>query len=124
MLAGSLGLVLLPAVWGWAGYLVAMAFLTPGYQLFLASNNTAVMTRVPADRRGKVSGLLNLARNLGLIAGASVMGAVFAAATPDLISATPAAFLNGLQLTFSVAAGLLMLSLATALATRPTASRL
>lgn len=124
MLAGSLGLALLPAVWGWAGYLVAMAFLTPGYQLFLASNNTAVMTRVPADRRGKVSGLLNLARNLGLIAGASVMGAVFAAATPDLISATPAALLNGLQLTFSVAAGLLVLSLATALVARPAASRL
>ncbi|HEX5737021.1 MAG TPA: MFS transporter, partial [Hydrogenophaga sp.] len=124
MLAGTLGLVLLPAVWGWTGYLVAMAFLTPGYQLFLSSNNTAVMTRVPADRRGEVSGLLNLARNLGLIAGASVMGTVFAAATPDLISASPAALLNGLRLTFAVAAGLLALSLATAFAARPAASRL
>lgn len=124
MLAGALGLVLLPAGWGWAGYLVAMALLTPGYQLFLASNNTAVMTRVPAERRGEVSGLLNLARNLGLIAGASVMGTVFAAATPDLISASPAALLNGLQLTFAVAAGLLLLCLATAFAARPAASRL
>ena len=35
------------------------------------------MTDVPSDRRGVISGMLNLSRNLGLITGASVMGAVF-----------------------------------------------
>lgn len=34
-----------------------------------------------ADQRGVISGMLNLARNLGLISGASVLGAVFAVAT-------------------------------------------
>ncbi len=112
MVAGALGLALLPVWWGLAGYLLGMAVLTPGYQLFQAANNTAVMADVPAERRGVVSGLLNLARNLGLITGASVMGAVFAAATaaPDLRTAPPAALLGGMQATFGVAAGLLVLA--------------
>ena len=112
MVAGALGLALLPALWGLAGYLLGVAVLTPGYQLFQAANNTAVMADVPAERRGVVSGLLNLARNLGLITGASVMGAVFAGVTaaPDLRTAPPAALLGGMQATFGVAAGLLVLA--------------
>ena len=52
--------------------------VTAGYALFQAANNTAVMADIGPDQRGVVSGLLNLSRNLGLITGASVMGAVFA----------------------------------------------
>ena len=63
MAAGSFALCVLPAVFGVAGYVVAIAVLTPGYQLFQAANNTAVMQDVPQDRRGVVSGMLNLARN-------------------------------------------------------------
>ena len=33
----------------------AIAVLTPGYQLFQAANNTAVMAGVPVARRGRVS---------------------------------------------------------------------
>jgi hypothetical protein len=40
-----------------------------------------VMTDIRPDQRGVVSGMLNLSRNLGLITGASVMGAVFAFAS-------------------------------------------
>ena len=76
MAIGALLLALLPGIAGVAGYIAALAVLTPGYQLFLAANNTAVMTGVADDRRGIVSGTLSLSRNLGFIAGASLMGAV------------------------------------------------
>jgi MFS family permease len=112
--AGSLGLALLPGLAGVAGYVAAIAVLTPGYQLFQAANNTAVMAEVAADRRGLVSGLLNLSRNVGLMTGASLMGAVFAigAGSSDLVAASPEAVATGLRVTFAVATLLVVAALA------------
>ena len=109
MATGSFALSALPALFGVAGYLAAIAILTPGYQLFQAANNTAVMLDVSADQRGLVSGLLSLSRNVGLITGAAVMGALFAFAsmTTDITAAPPQAIAGGMQVTFA-AAGLLM----------------
>ena len=66
---------------GIASYVVPITVTCIGYALFQTSNNAAVMTGVGAGERGVVSGLLNLSRNLGLITGASLMGAVFAVAS-------------------------------------------
>ena len=120
MVAGCAALVLLPGFFGVAGYVAAIAVLTPGYQLFQAANNTAVMADVSADRRGVVSGLLNLSRNLGLVTGASVMGAVFAAAVAasDMAGAAPAAVAWGMEVTFAVAGLLTVAALAIAIAGR------
>ena len=87
--------------------------MTAGYALFQAANNTAVMTDVRADQRGVVSGMLNLSRNLGLITGASVMGAVFAlaSATSDITTAHPEAVATGMRVTFAVAAVLIVVAL-------------
>ncbi len=54
--------------------------------------------------------MLNLSRNLGLITGASVMGAVFAlgSATSDTMAARPDAVAAGMRLTFAVAAALVV----------------
>ncbi|MGE6783593.1 MFS transporter [Ensifer adhaerens] len=114
MAAGSAALVLLPGLFGVAGYVAAIALLTPGYQLFQAANNTAVMANVSADRRGVVSGLVNLSRNLGLVTGASVMGAVFASAVgaSEVSEAAPAAVARGMQVTFAVAGLLTVIALA------------
>jgi hypothetical protein len=67
-----------------------------------------------------ISGLLNLSRNLGLVTGASAMGAVFAAATAtsDITTARPEAVANGLRITFAVAGVLISLALALAAAGR------
>ena len=64
------------------------------------------MTDVRPDQRGVISGMLNLSRNLGLITGASVMGAVFAfaSATTDITTAQPEAVAAGMRITFAVAA--------------------
>ncbi|TWB34591.1 MFS transporter [Nitrospirillum pindoramense] len=113
VLMASAGLVLEGAVLGVAGYVGPIAVLTVGYALFQAANNTAVMSGVPADRRGVVSGILNLSRNLGLITGASAMGAVFtlAAGVPDITAAPAAAVASGMYITFLVAGGLVTLAL-------------
>jgi EmrB/QacA subfamily drug resistance transporter len=125
MAVGAVALSVLPATFGVVGYIAAIAVLTPGYQLFQAANNTAVMTDIPADRRGVVSGLLSLSRNLGLITGASVMGAVFAfaAMTADITTARPQAVATGMQVTFAVAAALTAVAIAIAVQGRALAMR-
>jgi MFS family permease len=102
------GALLLALVEGLPAYLGSLIILTSGYSLFQAANNTAVMRDVDAQRRGTVSGLLNLSRNLGLIFGTSALGAVFAWATPDVTHATARSVANGLHATFAVACGLIL----------------
>jgi hypothetical protein len=69
--------------------------------------------------------MLSLSRNLGLITGASVMGAVFAlAAAPLTITlARPAAIAAGMRSTFAVAALLIIIALAIAVGSRALAKR-
>ena len=104
MAAGCFVLAMMPAALGVPGYIVPIALITVGYALFQTANNTAVMADVLPDRRGVVSGLLNLSRNLGLITGASLMGAVFARA--------------GMRITFVVAGILITSGLAVAVGSR------
>jgi hypothetical protein len=125
MAAGSIALSVLPAMFGIAGYIAAIAVLTPGYQLFQAANNTAVMLDVHPDRRGVISGMLSLSRNLGLITGASVMGAVFAFAsmTTDIATAHPEAVASGMRITFAVAAALIVVAAVVSIGSRAPATR-
>jgi MFS family permease len=104
MAAGSFLLAVTPATLGIPGYLVPMIVLTAGYALFQTANNTAVMANIRPDQRGVISGMLNLSRNLGLITGASALGAVFAFA--------------GMRTTFGVATMLVIVAFAIALGTR------
>jgi MFS family permease len=94
--------------------------MTIGYALFQTANNTAVMADVRPEQRGVVSGMLNLSRNLGLVTGASVMGAVFAlaSATADVTAAHPEAVASGMRITFAVAAALIGVALAVAVGSR------
>lgn len=117
---GAAALAALPAMLGIAGYVFALFILTPGYQLFQAANNTAVITDIPSGQRGVVSGMLNLSRNLGLMTGASAMGAVFsfASAATDITTASPGAVATGMQVTFAVAAVLVVIAIAIAVGGR------
>jgi EmrB/QacA subfamily drug resistance transporter len=120
MAAGCAILCTMPMRFGVPGYIVPLVVITAGYALFQAANNTLVMTDVRQDQRGVVSGMLNLSRNLGLITGASVMGAVFAlgSATSDITTARPEAIAAGLRITFAVAAVLVFAAIAMASASR------
>ena len=113
MAAGSSVLSMMPARFGIAGYLSPIVVITASYALFQAANNTAVMTDIRPDQRGVISGMLNLSRNLGLITGASVMGAVFAfgSAGTSIMTALPEAVAAGMRITFTVAASLIVVAL-------------
>jgi MFS family permease len=123
--AGSFLLSMIPATLGVPGYLAPIVVITAGYALFQTANNTAIMKDVLQDQRGVISGLLNLSRNLGLVTGASVMGAVFAlaSATTDITTARPEAVATGMQTTFAAAAALIVVALAIAVAVRVLATR-
>ena len=113
MAAGTLTLSMLPTMFGIAGYIAPIVVITASYALFQTANNTAVMTDASPDQRGAISGMLNLSRNLGLITGASVMGAVFGfgSATNDITTALPDAVAIGMRITFAVAAALVVVAL-------------
>ncbi|PXX64461.1 drug resistance transporter, EmrB/QacA subfamily [Pseudomonas sp. LAMO17WK12:I10] len=115
MVLGCLMLALLPASLGIGGYLAPIVVITLGYATFQTANNTAVMSEVAAAQRGVISGLLNLSRNLGLITGASLMGALFAAVTGDLTTASAEAVGSGMGFTFALAAGLVLMAILVAL---------
>ena len=119
MAAGAFFLSMMPATFGIAGYVTPIIILTFGYALFQTANNTAVMADIRPDQRGVISGLLNLSRNLGLITGASVMGAIFAfaSAVTDSTTARSEAVATGMGITFAVATILIVVALAIAVGT-------
>lgn len=85
-------------------YIVAILFISVGLAFFQTPNNTAVMADARPEQRGLVSGLLALARNLGLITGASLMGALFAHAVGgDTATATPGMVTDGMRFAFRIA---------------------
>ncbi len=79
-----------------------------------------MLTDISKDRRGTVSGLLNLSRNVGLIVGASAMSSVFASTvgTSDFGEASSMAIAEGMRVTFLLAGGLMVLALGIAVARR------
>ncbi|MBX2856381.1 MAG: MFS transporter [Rhodobacteraceae bacterium] len=114
--AGAAALCALPPLFGYGGYIVGLMLLTPGYQLFLAANATAVMETTPSEQRGAAAGLLTLSRNLGFIVGASALGGLFAMTAGMVDGAEGAAF--GAQITFGVATVLMITALGIGLANR------
>lgn len=118
--AGCFILAIIPETFGVAGYVTPILCITASYALFQTANNTAVMTDVRSEQRGAISGMLNLSRNLGLITGASVMGAIFTigSATNDIMKAHPEAIARGMRITFCVSGGLIAFAIILATAGR------
>jgi MFS family permease len=106
IVAGCLLLALFSTTIGVVGYVIAIGTSATGYAAFQAANNTAILRDIDPRRRGVIAGLLNLARNLGLITGASAMGALFTFGAGARGVGRPPAVESGTALTFAVAAGL------------------
>ncbi len=123
MILGLVCLAFLPRLIGVTGYVASLIVLTPGFQLFLAANNTSVMVAARNEQRGLLSGLLGLSRNLGFMSGASVMATLFATALgpKDLAATAPATVAGAFTTTFLFAAGLSLMALALAFFSRPAA---
>lgn len=120
MAAGAFLLSRMTPGGGAQGYITALVILTSGFATFQAANNTAVVTGTAPDKRGVVGGLLNLSRNLGLVTGASLMGAVFmhAVGTSAIAAASVAAVVSGTHAVFLLAASLVTAALAAVIAPR------
>jgi MFS family permease len=118
MAVGAAALAIVSPARGIPGYVLPLVTLTGGFAVFQAANNTAVMAAVEAGQRGVVAGLLTLSRNLGLVSGASAMGAVFALAGGSGARAgtRAAAVVAGTHATFAFAALLVVAALLLALA--------
>lgn len=104
--SSALVLSLRPERFGVPGYVAPMAALTASYALFQAANNTGVMKHVEPAARGVIAGTLNLSRNLGLVTGTCVMGAMFAlgAGVNDITTAPGDAVARGVRVTYALAA--------------------
>ncbi|MCL9799809.1 MFS transporter [Pseudomonas sp. AKS31] len=111
MAGGCSLLAILPMSMGLPAYVLPIMVIAVGYALFQAANNTGLMAGVSQDHRGVVSAMLGLARNLGLITGAAVMGAVFALAAGDPTQAPATSIASGLHITFGVATALMLTAL-------------
>jgi len=109
---GLCGFAVLPVLIGIPGYIMAMVLMTPGFQLFLAANNTAAMNLAAEKHRGVLSGLLGLSRNLGLMTGASLLPLLFASLLDSKTLATNStpAISNAFSVTFLSLAGLCFLT--------------
>lgn len=101
---------------GVGGYVLPLMITTGSYAVFQTANNLVALQKAAPSDRGLISGVLNLSRNLGLISGTTLMGAVFAHAVPggDLAKATPEAIAEGTRTSFGWATGLLVVALAIA----------
>lgn len=108
MAAGAGIMAMMPLNQGVFGYVAPLCLMTLGYALFQVANNTALMKHAAPEQRGVISGMINLSRNLGLITGASAMGALFLMAThtDDIKLASSHAVANGMQITYLVAGAL------------------
>ncbi|VEA65814.1 drug resistance MFS transporter, drug:H+ antiporter-2 (14 Spanner) (DHA2) family [Serratia plymuthica] len=117
---GTAILSMMSARQGVLGYIAPLSLLTAGYALFQVANNTALMKNLFPERRGAIAGMLNLARNLGGITGASAMGALFAVASgsSDINAADAAAVTAGMHFTYGAAALLALAALGIALGGR------
>ncbi len=113
MALGLIAFIFAPGLFGVAGYVGANILVTAHYALYQAANNTSLMRDVAPEQRGIVGGMVSLSRNLGLVTGAAMLGAVFAiAAGGDATTAAAGDVAFAMRVTFGTAAGMIAAALA------------
>jgi EmrB/QacA subfamily drug resistance transporter len=106
MVVLAIGLVLLGTLAPHGSTLMlvlALAVIGVGIGLFTTPNNSALMGAAPRHRQGIASGVLASARNVGMVLGVGVAGAVF---TTILARGGPGALERGTAMTLFAAAGI------------------
>jgi EmrB/QacA subfamily drug resistance transporter len=106
MLVLAVGLVLLAlASAGGSLHAIAgaLAVVGLGTGAFVSPNNSALMGSAPRHRQGIAAGVLATARNVGMVVGVGVAGAIF---TSVLAHGGSAALLHGVQAALYAAAGI------------------
>ena len=97
---------------------VRMGMIGLGMGLFQSPNNSIVMGSVPKNRLGIAGGTLGVVRNLGMVTGIAISGAVYTSGLHSNQAAGlvyEAAFLGGFHDAFMVAAGICSVGVVTSL---------
>jgi EmrB/QacA subfamily drug resistance transporter len=87
---------------------VALAVAGLGTGTFISPNTSALMGSAPALRQGIASGVQAAARNVGMVMGIGLAGAIF---TTHLAQNTPGSLYRGLDMAFLTAAGIAVLGI-------------
>ncbi|HEY3266816.1 MAG TPA: MFS transporter [Armatimonadota bacterium] len=94
----------------------ALAATGLGTGIFVSPNNSALMGSAPRDRQGIASGVLATARNVGMVLGVGMAGAVFTSTQAHWRSGGPSALFHSVQAAFMAAFCAAALGVLTALA--------
>lgn len=87
---------------------LALAVAGSGTGTFISPNTSALMGAAPKTHQGIASGVQAAARNVGMVLGIGLAGAIF---TTHLAQNTPDAFYQGISMGFLVAAGVAILGI-------------
>lgn len=84
--------------------IMPLAVVGLGTGIFITPNNSALMGSAPRQRQGIAAGILATARNVGMVLGIGLAGAIFS--TVQTVSSAPNALYQGIAASFIVAAGI------------------
>jgi EmrB/QacA subfamily drug resistance transporter len=87
-----------------------------GSGLFVAPNNSALMGAAPRNRQGIASGVLALARNMGMVLGVGLTGAIFTTLLANGQSSDPMIIVRGVNAGLLFASGIAILAAITSFA--------
>ncbi len=87
-----------------AEIVIPLAVVGLGTGIFVSPNNSALMGSAPRQRQGIAAGILATARNVGMVMGVGLAGAIFS--TVQNTAPGPLALYQGITVSFLVAAGI------------------
>ena len=92
---------------------IGLAIAGLGIGVFISPNNSALMGSAPHNRQGIAAGLLATSRNVGMVLGVGLSGAIFTSALTPSAGVTTQALFQAIQISFLVAAGLATIGIIT-----------
>jgi len=92
------------------GIALRLAVVGLGTGIFISPNTSALMGAAPRNRQGIASGILATARNLGMVLGVGLAGAIYTTYAAEAASASPAIF-QAIQASFLAATSVALLGL-------------
>jgi hypothetical protein len=85
-----------------------------GIGIFVSPNNSALMGAAPAHRQGIAAGILALARNVGMVIGVGLAGAVYTTVLGPGSAGEASAIVEAMRVTYLLATGLAVVGMGVA----------
>lgn len=113
--AGLVLLARLTATSSTSTMVVALVVVGLGTGIFISPNNSALMGAAPRERQGIAAGVLATARNVGMVLGVGLAGAVFTSVLARDAGAVPSPLFAAARASFAVAAVVAAIGVVTSL---------